>query len=374
MKGLFEYYSLLEKKSARGGKDTATVAELAQAYACAICSNVKKSLITEDDINSEMISQAKKYVISRNRKTIITSLSPEWKSIIVSIANKLFKEGYSIPNGIYHRNDSFMLDIYVKATTAFKNSGVKFINADKWNPGDIWISSPTLNMKNAPVDSIESYNNWIKEKFESKELISISLKKLGKIKDPNITIFNADEFITPVYYNGFSYKEGKVDKASGFFGNKHVYLFGKEKKPVKMQGRTFESTKFTAYALEVMEKAAAGGKVGWTIIRSYIEEFIGKTGLPGYKQIADLAKNDINKLIEEIYLLYTKHNNSKITLDEFSNKINKDPYRLFSQYYNLLIVDVLETNKGDKADKVFEGVYNHASSKIQNSSIYLKVS
>jgi len=373
VRSLSEFYQLLEKKSVRGGKDVATIAELAQCYACAIASNIKKSKITVSDINDDMIKQAKMFVKSQNRKPIITSLSDDWKNIIVSIANKLLNEGYSIPNGIYHRNDKFMQAIYMKARIAAKNSGMGALNDDKWNPGDIWVSSPTLNLKHVPVDSIESYNKWIKDKFESKELIGISLKKPKSIKSPRLQLFNVDDFITPMYYTGFSYKEGKVDHDDAFFGNKHMYLFGKEKAPVKMQGRTFESTKFTAYALEVMGSSAAGGKVGWTIIRSFIEEFTNRSGLPGYKEISSIAKTDIDKLINMIYDIFIKYCKKTWSYDKFYSKINKDPYRLFSQYYNLLIIDILETHKGETSDEIFEKVFNHASSRIQSSSIYIKV-
>ena len=373
MKSLREFYQINEKKSARGGKDVATISELAQCYACAIASNVKRSRITEDDINDEMIQQAKRFVKSQNRKPVITSLSNVWKSMIVSIANKLLDEGYSIPNGIYHRNDKFMQEIYKKAREAAKNSEMGLLNDDKWNPGDIWISSPTLNLKSAPTDSIESYNSWIKEKFESKELIGISLKKLKNVDKPRLRIFNADEFISPMYYEGFSYTEGKIDHDDTFFGNKHVYLFGKESKVVKMQGRTFESKKFTAYALEIMGSEAAGGKVGWTIIRDFIEQETGKSGLPGYKQIQNIAEGDKDQLIRMIYELFIKYTKKTWSYDEFFARINKDPYKLFSQYYNLLIVDILETHKGDKANGIFEKSYNHAGSRIQNSSVYIKI-
>ena len=127
MKSLKDFYKINEKKQRiRGGKDTATIAELAQCYACAIASNVLKSNITEDDINDDTIDMARQYVKSQNRKPVINLLTPEWKSIVVSIANTLHGRGYFIPGGIYHRNDIFMQQIYANAREAMKNSGQKY--------------------------------------------------------------------------------------------------------------------------------------------------------------------------------------------------------------------------------------------------------
>ena len=140
-----------------------------------------------------------------------------------------------------------------------------------------------------------------------------------------------------------------------------------------MQGRTFEATKFTAYALEVIGSSAAGGKCGWTIIRSFIEEFTGRSGLPGYKEISNIAKNDPDKLINMVYNIFIKYCKKSWSYDKFYSNINKDPYKIFSQYFNLLIIDILETHEGKISDEIFEKVFNHASSRIQRSSIYIKV-
>ena len=106
-------------------------------------------------------------------------------------AKALIDAKYVTKNMKIHRDSKTMKTIYKKKNEAFKNSNLKKMTDDKWNPGDIWAIEKGFNVGELDTTNISALNNDLLDLFIKKRIVSISLKKVKKsttIKEENITI------------------------------------------------------------------------------------------------------------------------------------------------------------------------------------------
>lgn len=97
---------------------------------------------------------------------------------VVSSVNALARSPHKIRKGKIYRGRGIMDMVYKEAHRLLTKQGVK-LNADKWNPGDVWISD----MSSLPTfQNISELNTFVSDGIKSGRLVPISLKKTRKAK------------------------------------------------------------------------------------------------------------------------------------------------------------------------------------------------
>ena len=107
-----------------------------------------------------------------------------WHKSHCLAANKLYSQQQCrVQDARFYRGSGFD-DIEIKNAYKRVNTNLvalnesKFTDEDKWNPSDIWIAKRGLDM--SPLNNLNTaaeINKFLDEKFISKELVGVSLKK-----------------------------------------------------------------------------------------------------------------------------------------------------------------------------------------------------
>ena len=107
-----------------------------------------------------------------------------WHKSHCLAANKLYSQQQCrVQDARFYRGSGFdnieIKNAYKRVNTnlAALNES-KFTDEDKWNPSDIWIAKRGLDM--SPLNNLNTaaeINKFLDEKFISKELVGVSLKK-----------------------------------------------------------------------------------------------------------------------------------------------------------------------------------------------------
>ena len=328
-------------------------------------------------------------------------------NVFMKIANKLAKhlksKGFT---GKYHihRGSDFMKYIYESRKRAMdfdkkndKKAPSTFSN-DKWNPGDIWISTmdpnpqtsqPLLNDESGnEIKSFDILKQEVYRLYEEKKLLGISLKKVSDTA--NITEFNPGKDGKDRIHNqkvkikSFSFGQGPEGTVDDFFSSIDVYINFDNGKT--MQLRATDSTK--SWQGEVKGAMAAQGKIGGGGLNYYTEMFLNKsigsnTNKKG-KWSETLAPN-ANQMYELYKKFATHPKNVKpidkselVSLPKF--KKNIENYKgnsksfLFSKNMCLLFLDTLPDSFSGKSFIDFSTQsLRYAMSNVDFSTYFIKV-
>ena len=239
---------------------------------------------------------------------------------------------------------------------------------DKWNPADIWaVSSTELDHDFSHYDSIHMLNSMLTEKFESRDIIGISLKKATKTVKA-----------TPFNYR-FAQKMPSFDKLE----------LGKEGYTKSIDGRIYynrgSEVVFRSFqpggaiSGEISGKYAQGGKVGSGEINDIIKECSGGPRMPLPNEIrADFKKNQ-TQYIKQLYNRARKIDTrlKNISQDTFLKEIMARGPKAESYLVSKVMVTHLmeELNKApkDKVECAITKMISYASSSTEISSVFVKV-
>ena len=295
----------------------------------------------------------------------------DWMYTFISTANIIKKRARKFKGNVYfHRGSPFMDSIYEKkkkceqhnkdlvksgdAPTSLQE-GLQSISDDKWNPGDIWMSTKK------PTEEPFSYDmQGIMKKMEmhicdwpslqqavynsaiNGETVGISLKKSGKSAD--IKFFNDTNpsSVKPsIRYTGYTFGSGD------FFNSADVYIGFNSG---SMQFRPFATTK--SWQGEIKGTKASGGKAGGGAANYYAELFFGrsidnteklKSGeWKEYKGIIG-GKGKNTAIKEKIHTLYTLYNKGQKTKKNTVVKINHTKAKKGNPYEELSTDDFKRT-------------------------------
>ena len=146
---------------------------------------------------------------------------------------------------------------------------------DKWNPGDIWMSTYDPNPSTSkPLDygkggqscnlTFELLKKDVQKEADKKRLLGVSLKKVEKTA--TVTEYNLPkrEQNIGVTLSGF-----RFGQTGNFFESTDVYLIFNKK---EMQFRSFNTTK--SWQGEVKGTFAAGGKIGGGGVNFYCSDIL----------------------------------------------------------------------------------------------------
>jgi hypothetical protein len=231
-----------------------------------------------------------------------------------------------------------------------------FKNVNKWTPADIWAvargAENKYNILNA--SSISELNKELLKAYAERDIIGISLKKIGK-KPKLVQVnykkpFKAPKFTTKTY--------GKRE----FFAAKDGYLYFAGKGQI--QFRTFPT-----FQCEIVATKAKHGKVSYGGISEAMKLAVGRP-LTDKKVIERLFKSSPDKFYTQFYQNYSMSNNPKMTKEQFIKKLEgKQVDWLMSKY---MVTELFTAIEG-REQQVIEYLYRIAKSQTKDSAVHLKV-
>ena len=254
----------------------------------------------------------------------------EWLQTYMATANMIKNKSTNFSGNVYfHRGSPFMDSIYEKKKTCEKHNkdliksgeapsdieeSLTSFSNDKWNPGDIWMSTnkptdepfswtPPEMKKNMKVHVCDWVNlqKSVYESADAGETLGISLKKTGK--NANFSEFNTPQEKQEIKYRGFKFGNGD------FFNSADVYI---EFSGGNMQYRPTDGNK--SWQGEIKGTKASGGKAGGGATNYYTELYFGKSidanaklASGTWKEKKGEIKDADKKKMHELYLIHNKN-------------------------------------------------------------------
>jgi len=300
----------------------------------------------------------------------------EWLQTYMATANLIKMISSKFKKPVYfHRGSPFMDSIYEKKKTCEKHNrdmiksgtsmsyiyeSVATFSDDKWNPGDIWMSTQkpteepfTWTMPDMPKNMEKHICDWPslqKAVFQSAlwgETLGISLKKTGAsatLKEFN----NIGDVKERIKYKGFRFGDGD------FFNSVDMYI---EFNNGSIQYRPTDGD--SSWQGEIKGTKASGGKAGGGPTNYFAELYFGRSIDADSKLLSGTWKEKKGKISTEdkgkMYNLYLKYNTNQTVKKKTSVKIKKEvavktgnPYASLSSTNWILPSDNGSADKGSK--------------------------
>ena len=253
---------------------------------------------------------------------------------------------------------------------------------DKWNPGDIWLS--TLPPTAEPFGKVQTWAELNQMVLESAgetnktrgktTTLGVSLKKLGV--SGKVDSFNSSKRKHNV---NVKFKNFTFGKNGDFFSSIDVYI---RFDVAEVQLRAFNSTK--AWQGEIKGLAAAGGKIGGGNLNYYLEKYARKSiGYPRENQPkgSSWSETPADKVnIDKMYSLYVKYNKLQtakmptVSLSEFKKRVKeKGASFLFSKNMCLMFLSSFLESSPNVRNTISTEIVRYAASNTEISSFYIKV-
>ena len=196
-------------------------------------------------------------------------------------------------------------------------------------------------------------NNELLKAFIARDILGISLKKIGK--RPKLMQVNIGRPFQSPEFTSASY--GKRD----YFKAKDGYLLGKG---IQMQFRTFPT-----FQCEIIGKKAKHGKVSYGGISDAMKDAVGRP-LTDKKTLETLYKKDPDLFLKQYYQMYSKIQGA-LTEDKFREALKgKSVDWLMSKY---MVTELFTAIEGKEQD-VLTYLFRIAKSQTKASAPHLKVS
>ena len=383
---------------AKLAKNTA-ITESGQAYYCSLVFNVIKRTLKLEDLTDENFEEAAKYVeASTPLKKFLKEGPKDWQdsdsnagNVYMNSANLLYGKykGKFKGNVICHRGSKFMDNLYQAFKDAKKLDEKEdklapgSLNNDKWNPGDIWLTTFDSNEK--PLEEcrnlidlktcVLSFAGLLTDK--DVKLLAVSLKKPDSknvpFKEFN-TAVRTNNLAKNVKYAGFSY-----GKTGDFFSSNDVYLYAGGSTNAPIQFRAFNTT--SGWQGNIIGSGALGGKIGGGNVDYYLKKQKGLTGWDfgePFKEKLTPSKADIKELYE-LYAKYIDKQKIKSPTKELSRaafekeRKSKPPAFTFQKYMGLKLIDAVEQLPTKGKQGVILEMVRYAMSNTDVSTYFVKV-
>jgi hypothetical protein len=364
--------------------------------------NVVKKELHCGDVTDTNMDMAVKYVDATTSFAKFKSDGPQdWidEEVYMKTANAVYNkygDKFAQQGGkVYcHRGSTFMKNLY-KAKKAAQDLDKKednlapgSFNNDKWNPGDIWLS--TFGKNAEPLEPCRNFNDLKKcvldfsgeGNFPATSLLGVSLKKpaatariieYNKWTDPIKRAHNKDGSVP---YSGFTF-----GKKGDFFSSNDVYIqLGNQ----EMQMRGSNTTR--SWQGNLLGATAYGGKCGGGNLQFYMSQQGRSITYDGRKKgsWAEMPANNVDmKKFYELYATYlTKQNipGAKnyvpLKYTEFETAVkekNNVNAFIFNKNMGLMLINQLETLSKPNQNAFCTEVVRYAASNTDLSTYFIKV-
>ncbi len=383
--------------SGGGSASTAINECMFAVYAAIRFHLVDKDLDPSKGLDEELRKKAYDNHCSLDRPLKDLWADPVWHHAHCIGANKLYsRQECQVKNPHFYRGSGFD-DAEIKQAYQRVNIDLKaqkkphFTAEDKWNPSDIWMAEKGFDI--SPLNNLNTaaeINKFFDQKYASKELVGVSLKKLGP--QANFAVLNEEP---PAQ------RKAKVDTfkwinkngTGGYdllFENRggnpiDVYLYYGSGFYDKFQLRNFGGKK-ASWQIELKGATAAHGRCGGgnvaEIVNKYAPGAMPWNNDPFYNQCnPDNRSNriDITQEIAKLLVDFKAKNvkgkkqweRDQTQYEEIISEQSTE-WR-YSKLNGLRLLKALEDNKGAVADQIVQALYLFASSQLDFSSVFVKV-
>lgn len=385
----------------RGGSDLTAITESGQCYIASLVFNVKKKSIAWEDMTLDDIKEAAKYV-DTGKTTLddVLDQSPgDWVQSYVKVANLLYKDWKMKPGKpVYFHRDSklhqkifkFKQQCLVNDKASGSPQAPGSFGDDKWNPGDIWMTTFGLEeskLPDMPTDSWSKLNKKIYDLAQSKELLGVSLKKIER--NPKADEYNIPGTKKKSYtFNGFIVSPERLKQGQlPFFSSIDCYLYIGDGR-VQFRATSGSAAK-PSWQGEISGSTAAGGKIGGGNVNTYLIQNFGE-GI--FRNTEGEIVNSVNSpaFWKDFYKMYSKlfdnPSYKKYNKTEMgSNKVSEADFKkmaleraketesfIVSKYMCLKMIDIM-MSKPQKLNDFATDVFLYGASNTNQSSYFLKV-
>jgi hypothetical protein len=255
----------------------------------------------------------------------------------------------------WHRGSSWV-DALENTFKKLNREEKLFSNVNKWTPADIWAVAHGAENKYNILDasSISEMNNELLKAYAARDILGISLKKVGK--RPKISQVN---FRKP-------FKSPKFTKQTfgkkNFYGAKDGYLYGSG--GFQLQFRTFPT-----FQCEIIGNKAKHGKVSYGGISDAMKEASGRP-LTNKRIIEQMLQKKPDMFYDNFWKNYsmTDERDDRETLIENLKK------KSFEWQVSKYMVVELFTAINGREQQVLDYLVRIAKSQTKNSAVHLKIS
>ena len=395
-----------------GGADDTAVTESMQCFYLSLLFNTNVNKLDNKNTQLKDLETQKNHCYVYERSTRLTAKDcydrcPEdWfeKDVFIKTANAIYQSQYSKPfkgkKVYFHRGSPFMKKVYASKKRAMdfdrKNNNPPIapgsFSDDKWNPGDIWMSTqmptaiePFVDNKKFKKPPVE----WttLREAVVDKSTINtigVSLKKVEG--NPSVVAFNTRERThnKDVRFSGFTFGQ-----TGDFFKSADMYMYFSDGGVMQLRA----TATIKSWQGEMKGKYAAAGKIGGGNINHFVEQVYGKS--IGANSIQpnwnETYYKDSN--LTNMYNLYKKYINKQksgtalqkvVSQAEFkrladgyvnNKKQPASPAFYFGKYMALLFLDTIKADtKNRQLDEFSKSIVRYAMSNTDISTFFIKVS
>ena len=305
----------------------------------------------------------------------ILNFDPTWHMSAYKTAKILIDKGFINKKHEFHKgNKSQMKVIYDMKVQAVKNDKLPKLNDDKWNPGDIWAIKQGVNVKTTLNQSgLSILNDSLVKAFKSRDIVGISLKKVGKGTAKAVIKNEPTELVD---YKFLQVKL-KADRATQTFWSSKKGNIITDKAKVDLRS----STNFGAMNAELLiGSSARGGRTGWENLtfatKKYLNKKLPKNG--EIKTTAGMIEKEVkagrSSSLQDKFFKMVQTGDKRVTREEFDEGIKRADHG--SIHANLAVAHVasaLMSASPAKRNEWCKYVLNFAGATGEVSSVYVKV-
>jgi hypothetical protein len=358
--------------------------ESLQCYFCALLTdkpNIKQKDITP--LSLKKYENVRVFTGKTKFKDVI-DITIDWYNSAYYSAKKLVNENYIDRTYTFHRGDKVMDTVYKIKKKAFIADNVPILSDDKWNPGDIWAlkkGRDVTKLLDGGEGSVLKLKKVIQTKFDSKELIGISLKIIKDEKQAKISIENSNN--NPQAKKLYEMEGFKISGAKSFFsaGGATINVSGAQKLDVRSKGR------LSGRNMDIVLKTARGGGIADTFQNAAAAKYLGVSNIPDnqtIKQINGAIKEGHVMTINKIWKMVETIQDSPLNTQRTSNLIvdaasfkqqmkDTEDVTRHSKLGCIYIIHALVQANRQQRNQFIDYVFNYAASTLPESTVYLKV-
>jgi hypothetical protein len=336
------------KRGSGGGSDSTRATESAQCVYAQLYWDNPKTKFSPDELSA---TYAKVHVDATIDEVLLND--EQWITSSQNAARLLYK-GLNKKTYTWHRGSSWVSALESKFNSLNRQEKL-FSNINKWSPADIWAVATGTESTYKILDamSISELNNELMKAFAARDIIGISLKKIGskaKLKQVNYKKpFNPPTFTKQTF--------GKRN----FYGAKDGYIMGSG--GFEIQFRTFP-----AFQCEIIGKKAKHGKVSYGGISDAMKMVVGRP-LISKKEVEALYRKGEETFFNNFYELYKKTDEIDKKEVMIKNLKGKKVDWLVSKY---MVMELFTAIKG-REQQVLDLLVRIAKSETKDSAPFLKV-
>ena len=328
------------------GADITKLVETAQCVYCAAKWNNGEYSLSDLKLAESSVD------VDGDLEKVYNELPEDWVKSCINTADILYTN-FKGKRYTFHRGSDWIEKLENHFKILNRQSGGEFSNLNKWSPADIYmVSAIGERVDVTKTRNLLELNNLLHEMMQSKDIIGVSLKKVGS--SPKFSYVNTEEM--PKY----SYESFTLGKR-GFFSSKDVYI--------NFEGGTIQYRTFPTWQGEIKGQTANQGKVSGGPTRAIMKR-ITRTELTKHGR---RNKVDVDSTIDRFYEYYSFLERSPIPKKDFVKRVKeKEKSWYVSKFLGVELIYRIVKSK--KQDYILSSLVGYAASQSELSAPFVKVS